>query len=107
MVDGPQDRVTECRKHDGRDPGPARLEVPRLCRVLGWFEPGSTRWEPNARLQASPLARGMLTARAGGLPFTLIGSQPSPHITHSAGKCCPAALGPRPGARVKFRRDRR
>ena len=41
---------------------------------------------PMRGLQASPLARGMLTARAEGLPFTILGSQPSPHITHSAGK---------------------
>ena len=41
---------------------------------------------PMRGLQASPLARGMLTARAEGLPFTILGSQPSSHITHSAGK---------------------
>src|SRR5262245_66264422 len=80
-------------------------EIPHLCRVLGWFEPGSARWEPSARLQASPLARGMLTTRAEELPFTLIGSQPSPHITHSAGKRLPDSLGLRRPSRVKLLRD--
>src|SRR5262249_31361158 len=74
--------------------GPAHPEIPHLCRVLGWFEPGSARWEPSARLQASPLARGMLTTRAEELPFTLIGSQPSPYITHSAGKRLPSSITP-------------
>ena len=41
---------------------------------------------PMRGLQASPLARGMHTARAEGLPFTILGSQPLSHITHSAGK---------------------
>ncbi len=40
---------------DGRDTRvPPIRKVPRLCRVLDWFEPGFTRWEPNARASGFP-----------------------------------------------------
>jgi len=81
-------RVGDPQKHNGRDARsrPSKSSPPLPCDrlVRTWY------YQVGAQCATSgfPSREGHAHRHAEELPFTLLGSQPSPHITHSAGKRC-------------------
>ena len=81
-------RVGDPQKRNGRDARsrPSKSSPPLPCDrlVRTWY------YQVGAQCATSgfPSREGHAHRHAEELPFTLLGSQPSPHITHSAGKRC-------------------
>lgn len=73
--------------------GPAHRKVPRLCRVIGWFEPGLPGGSP-VRDFRRPLSRGACTPSRGRTPVyvTRLATVASHHAQRR--EALPTFIGP-------------